>query len=145
MKEEIWWSCPTEAENGRTVIVTGHDGLEGLRNKGKHHFRLEVSLKYEADKDGMPTPESEELLDAATEAFHAALKKDTAVVMTGIYTGDGQRDWVFYATSLFIFQKVFNRALESLEQMPLAIEAYEDPQWEEYEEMRTLTYIPDED
>ena len=47
--------------------------------------------------------------------------------MTGIYTGDGRRDWVFYTQNLNIFGRVFNRALEPLEQMPLLIEAESDP------------------
>ncbi len=138
---DIWWSCPTEADNGNRIIVTGHDGLEEVRRSGKYRFRLEVSLKYDSLPDGMPERNVEDDLDKLTESFHTALKRDTAVVLTGIYTGDGQRDWIFYTTSLFIFQKVFNRALEGMESFPFLIEAYEDPDWEEYEQMREGTYI----
>lgn len=65
--------------------------------------------------------------------------------MTGIYTGDGERDWVFYTQNLNIFGRVFNRALEPLEQMPLLIEAESDPDWEEYREMREISYIAPDD
>ncbi|MDE6696119.1 MAG: DUF695 domain-containing protein, partial [Muribaculaceae bacterium] len=61
------------------------------------------------------------------------------------YTGDGRRDWVFYTHGLNIFGKVFNRALEGIPEMPLKFDATEDPDWEEYKEMREATYIPDEE
>ena len=66
-------------------------------------------------------------------------------MLTGIYTGDGRRDWVFYTVSLHIFRNIFNRALEPLDLMPLVIEAQEDPDWEEYLDMRNRTYIPPEE
>lgn len=84
-------------------------------------------------------------MEEATDALLAAFKVDRVAVMTGIYTGDGKREWVFYTRSLPIFQKVFNRALEPLDTMPLAIEAGEDADWEEYTEMREATYVPDEE
>lgn len=68
-----------------------------------------------------------------------------AAYLTGIYTGEGRRDWIFYTCSLNIFGRVFNRALEALPLLPLRMEAAEDPEWEEYREMRANTYIPEDD
>ncbi len=55
--------------------------------------------------------------------------------MTGIYTGAGERTWVFYTLSTNIFNKKLNAALEPLPLLPLQISAENDPQWEEYDEM----------
>lgn len=144
-KELEYWSYPAESESGKTIIVTGRDNIDKYRNSGKYKYRINVYWDYNALSDGMPEPQESELMDQATVAFEQTLNKDTAAILTGIYTGDGRRDWVFYTTSLFIFQKVFNRALEDLDQMPLVIEAAEDPDWEEYTEMRERTYIPPEE
>lgn len=140
-----WWSYPAEGENGRTVIVTGHDGLDSVIASGKYIYRLDVSWQYDALPDGMPTDEDAEMMEKVTDALTEELKRDKAVVMTGIYTGDGRRDWVFYTKNLRIFSALFNRALESLPQLPLLIEASEDAEWEEYREMRETTYVPDEE
>ena len=140
-----WWSYPAEGENGRTVIVTGHDGLDSVIESGKYIYRLDVSWQYDALPDGMPTDEDAEMMEKVTDALIEELKRDKAVVMTGIYTGDGRRDWVFYTKNLRIFSALFNRALESLPQLPLLIEASEDAEWEEYREMRETTYVPDEE
>lgn len=143
--ENVYWSYPAEAESGRTIIVTGRDGIDRMRLSGKYKYRINVYWDYEAKPDGMPVGDDAQRMEEATDAFEAALAKDTAAVMTGIYTGDGRRDWVFYTTSLFIFQKIFNRALEPLDTIPLVIEAAEDPEWEEYLNMRSATYVPPEE
>lgn len=140
-----WWTAPAEAESGRTVMVTGRDDMQRVIDTGKYIYRIDVSWTYEPTPDGMPGRETAALLEQATDALRAELRRDTAAVLTGIYTGDGRRDWVFYTRSLHIFQSIFNRALEPLPQMPLLIEAEEDPDWEEYREMRSMTYIPPEE
>ncbi len=140
-----WWSAPAEAPSGRTVIVTGQDYLDKIREKGKFIFRVEISWKYEALPDGMPVEQDAIQMEKATEALIETFRKDKVAYLTGIYTGDGSRDWIFYTMNLAIFGKVLNRALEDLDQMPLRIEAFSDPDWEEYSEMRANTYIPETD
>jgi hypothetical protein len=91
----------------------------------------------------MPEDGDAQLMEQATDALQAAFKKDKIAYMTGIYTGAGERDWVFYTKNLAIFGTVFNKALAELDQMPLEIEALDDPEWEEYTEMRENSYIPE--
>ena len=136
-----WWTAPAEGADGKTVIVTGLDGVDALRDSGKYRYRLDVSWDYQSDAAGMPCDADAELMGRATEALIAAFRKSKAAVLTGIYTGDGRRDWIFYCLNLKVFSSVFNRALEPLPPMPLTIDATEDPDWEEYANMRELTYI----
>lgn len=139
-----YWTYPAEAENGRTLLLTGRDGLDKYRLSGKYNYRIIASWDYNALPDGMPCDEDARLMEQATDAFEAATTKDKAAVLTGIYTGDGRRDWVFYTKSLHLFQALFNRALLPLDPMPLVIEAAEDPAWEEYLEMKANSYVPPE-
>lgn len=140
-----WWSYPAESESGNTLIVTGHDGLDEVMRNGRYKYRVDVSWDYRPKADGMPVDSDAEMMERVTDAFAATLDKDQAAVMTGIYTGDGRRDWIFYTLSLHIFQKIINRALDELPLLPLEIDASEDPDWSEYREMRESTYIPDEE
>ncbi len=141
---EEWVSFPAEGEGGKTVIVTLREEIAKFRDSGKYTYRVDVHWDYEAKADGMPVDTDAATLEEATDGLLEAFKKDQAGVMTGIYTGDGRRDWVFYTRSLFIFQKVFNRGLEALDRtLPLLIEAVEDPQWEEYSGLRAQ--MPDID
>ncbi len=142
---ENWWSFPAEGDSGKTVIVTGRDDIGSFRDSGKYIYRVSVGWRYNALPDGMPEEGESLLMEQATDALLAAFKKDRVAVMTGIYTGDGRRDWIFYTKNLKIFSVVFNNALEPLDQMPLEIEADEDGDWSEYREMRDMTYVPPED
>lgn len=143
--KERWWTTPTEAENGNTVIVTGRDYLEEIQKKGKFKYRVTVTWEYESLPNGMPTEEDSQMLETVTEALQSEFKKDKVAYLTGIYTGDGERDWVFYAQNLNIFSKVFNRAMENVPELPLKFEAEEDSDWEEYQEMREISYVPETD
>lgn len=140
-----WWTSPAESEAGKTVIITGRDGLEKVQASGKYIYRLDVSWDYEPEASGMPSDADARIMEEATDALLKVFDKNTAAVMTGIYTGDGRRDWIFYTKNLNIFGSVFNRALEPLDTMPLLIEAEEDPDWEEYREMREISYIPEDE
>ncbi len=138
-----WWSTPTEAENGKTIIVTGRDYLDEIIAKGKFPYRVTISWNYNALPSGMPEEADAILMERVTDSLTDEFNRDKVAYMTGIYTGDGRRDWIFYTGNLNIFNKVLNRALAPLEQLPLLIEAEEDKEWNEYREMRDITYIPE--
>ncbi len=130
-----WWTAPAEAENGKLVLVTGRKGLENVRDTGKYVFRIEVIWPYEADDAGMPTRDTSALMEEVQDALEAVFSKDPVAVNTGIYTGDGERNWIFYCRSLHIFQRKLNEALTPFATLPLEFRAFEDPDWEEYQEM----------
>lgn len=143
--KERWWTAPAESDDGRTVIVTGRDYLDKERESGKFPYLVRVGWDYDPLPDGMPRDEDAILMEQATDAMLSTFKKDKVAYLTGIYTGAGRRDWVFHAHNLNIFGKVFNRALADIPQMPILIEAEDDPGWEEYKQMREATYIPEDD
>ena len=145
MSSDKWWTYPAESEDGKTIIVTGRDNIDKFRQNGKYIYRINVTWKYTSLPNGMPEDDDARLMEKVTDRLLEELKKDKVAVMTGIYTGDGSRDWVFYCKNLAIFNRVFNRALEELPTIPFIIEAEEDKDWEEYNHMREETYIPEED
>ena len=75
------------------------------------------------------------MLEKITESFEAQLKGKTTAVMTGIYTGGGERNWVFYTFSTQTFNGFLNRSLAEFPLLPLKIYAENDPDWAEYDEM----------
>jgi len=142
-----FWTTPTQsADNPENLImVTGRRDVDKFRTNPRFIYRVDVTWPYKADKSGMPGFEDSKIMEQVTDSLNAVFKKDPVAVMTGIYTGDGKRDWVFYTLSLHIFQRKFNQALEGLPSLPLEFHAEEDPDWEEYRNMCDLTEIPDEE
>lgn len=141
-----WWTAPTEAGNGKMIIVTGRAGLDNVRQTGKYVFRIEATWRYEATADGMPARDTAALMEQVNDALQAAFDADPVAVCTGIYTGDGERNWVFYCRSLHIFQRKFNEALAAIEErLPLEFHAEDDPEWREYDEMSQNRVFDSED
>lgn len=130
-----WWTAPAEGENGSLILVTGRRGLDNVIEAGVHRYRVEVTWPYEGDAKGLPNYTDSKVMEEVTDALNASFDRDPVAVMTGIYTGDGQRNWVFYTRSLHIFQRKFNEALIPFPALPLQFEAEEDPDWQEYHEM----------
>ena len=76
---------------------------------------------------------------------YAIFKKDPVAILTGIYTGDNERNWIFYTLSTHIFGRKINEALAQFELLPITIYCENDPDWNEYQEMKELSEIDAEE
>ena len=95
-----------------------------------------MTWKYDSPTPGgMPSDADAEMMEKVQETLQEVFRKDPVAVLTGIYTGDGKRDWIFYATSTHIFGRKLNEALASYPLLPLTVYCENDPGWEEYDEM----------
>ncbi len=139
-----WWTAPAQSDDGRVILVTGRRDMEPAIATGAYIYRVEITWRYQGDAAGMPDLATSKLMGQVHDALSQAFDRDPTAINTGIYTGADERNWVFYARSLHIFQRKVNEALEPFELLPLEFRAEEDPGWEEYREMRE-TEIPDDD
>lgn len=128
-----WRTLPCESNNTHAdlVMVTLREDVEQFRKNPRFNIRIEVSWKY--GEKGMPDTSDAQLMGQVTDRLAECFDKDPVAVLTGIYTGDGRRDWVFYTLSLGIFGRKFNEALADLPVIPLEFDAESDPEWEEYD------------
>lgn len=126
-------------------MATVRKDADAFRSNPRFKFRIEVTWTYEPDSKGMPSEEVSELMEAVGEKLEGVFHKDPVAVLTGIYTGEGARDLVFYTLSLHIFQRKFNEALAEFPPLPLEFSAEEDPSWEEYSHMLALAEAAEEE
>lgn len=130
-----WWTAPAQGENGNLILVTGRRAMDNVIETGLYRFRIEVTWRYQGDNKGLPVFADSSIMEQVTDALTDCFDRDPIAVLTGIYTGDNERNWVFYTRSLNIFQRKFNEALTPFPALPLQFEAEEDPDWQEYREM----------
>ena len=134
-----WWTAPAESDDGRLILVSGRRDIQKFRSNPRFSIRIEIQWTYsDAPNAAMPDDHDAELMGQATDALSEVLAADPVAVITGIFTGAGERTWVFYTLSTNIFQKKLNQALEPLPTLPLVITAENDPDWEAYDEMAQL-------
>ncbi len=135
MENEQWWTAPTEAESGRLIMVTGRKDVAEFRDNPRFNIRVEVTWPYQGDSTGMPDVATSEMMEQVQEALQSEFNRDPVAVLTGIYTGDDERNWIFYTLSTHIFGRKLNEALADFPQLPLSIYCENDPDWAEYDEM----------
>lgn len=131
----IWWTAPTQSESGRLIMVTGRKDVRKFRENPRFSIRVEVTWRYGGEADGMPDIATSRLMEQAQEALTQCFDKDPVAVLTGVFTGDDERNWVFYTLSTNIFGRKLNEALADMPVLPLEIYCENDPQWEAYDEM----------
>lgn len=131
-----WLTVPAEDDAGALVMVTGRTDTEKFSSNPR--FNIRVSVKWQYGDSGMPDAATSETMQSVTELLAKEFKKDPVAVLTGIYTGAGLREWVFYTLSLPIFGRKLNERLSGLPVLPLQISAESDAGWDEYAEMRQV-------
>ena len=134
-----------ENEAGNMIIVKGRDELNEFKTCGKrdelNEFktcgklkeRIEITWKYESDN--LPSPDEAKKMEEVETVIRKAMEKDKLAILTGIYTGGGERVWVFYTRTTRVFGERLNEALTPFELLPITLYAEVDPEWEEYTDM----------
>ncbi len=95
MEKDSWWTAPAESEDGHLIMVTGNKDVAKFRSNPRFCIRIEVSWNYTGDASGMPDTATSELMEQVQEALQTEFRKDPVAILTGIFTGDGKREWVF--------------------------------------------------
>ena len=146
-----WFTAIAESEVGTdTIFVSGRCDIEEFRLSGKFKERAEVTWRYDADGKGMPDEATATLMEEVMAVLRRAMEKNKLAILTGVYTGVGERNMIFYTRNIPAFGNTLNEALMSYELLPLTIYTEKDPDWNEYAEMCLLRSddveeLPDED
>lgn len=134
-----WFTAIAESEtNNRTIFISGRYHIDEFKESGKFPFRAEVTWHYSPDTKGMPDEKSAELMENVLIALKKAMEKDKLAILTGVYTGDNERNMIFYTRNVAAFGNKLNEALIPFEKLPISIYTENDPEWNEYAEMQSF-------
>ena len=133
---DVWFTALSANESGRTVVIYGREELNEFIDSGKYNERVEITWKYKGDENGFPDEVLGEQMELVEEALRKAMeKKDKLAILTSIYTGGGEKIWVFYTRTVRVFGERLNEALASFDLLPISIYTEVDPDWDEYKDM----------
>ena len=130
-----WFMALSENEAGQLITIQGRDELNEFMACGKLKERVEVTWPYESDEKGLPSEALAERMETVEEALRKAMEKDKLAILTGVYTGGGEKVWVFYTRTTRFFGERLNEALATFELLPISIYTELDPEWEEYQDL----------
>ncbi|MDH6359124.1 DUF695 domain-containing protein [Parabacteroides sp. PF5-9] len=130
-----WFTALSENSEGHIITIMGRDELNEFMQSGKLKERVEITWKYQGDQKGMPTVELAEQMETVQEALRKAMEKDKLSILTSVYTGGGEKIWVYYTRTTRVFGERLNEALAGFDLLPITIYSEIDPDWEEYQDM----------
>ena len=134
-----WFTAIAESEVGNdTIFVSGRCDIDEFIQSGKFRERAEVTWRYKPDAKGMPAEDVAQLMEEVMAVLKRAMEKNKLAILTGVYTGAGERNMIFYTRNIPAFGNTLNEALASFELLPLSIYTEKDPEWSEYAEMCQL-------
>ena len=134
-----WFTALSENEDGTYTFISGRTNIEAFVNSGKLRQRLEVVWNYKADVKGLPADDKEaQMMEEVGDKLRAAMEKDKLAIVTGVYIGQGKRETNFICRNLEAFGQRLNDTLAEYPQLPIVVNAYDDPENEEYKELLEL-------
>lgn len=139
-----WFTALSEAESGGLVFVTGRLELEEFRLSRKLKVRVDIRWPYQHDDEGMPSEQDAELIAELEPLLRKAMERDKLAILTGNYTGGGEKNWIWYTRHLPTFGERLNAVLAPYPTLPLDIHCEEDEDWEEYLDMLSMQASEDE-
>jgi hypothetical protein len=95
-----------------------------------------VSWDYDGSgNNGMPPEAVNERMMALEEIISTQLERDGMLLQTYSRTGNNLKAFYYYINDRDSFLEAFNAALEGHDRYPIEITFYEDPQWQDLQEV----------
>lgn len=134
-----WFTALSENEDGTYTFISGRTNIEEFVKSRKLRERLEIVWTYKADEKGLPADDAEaQMMEEVGDKLRAAMEKDKLAIVTGIYTGQGKRETNFICRNIAAFGERLNQTLSTYPQLPIVVNAYDDPDNEEYQGLLEL-------
>ncbi len=128
-----WFTALSDNEDGTYTFISGRTGIEDYLASHPLPQRIEVIWNYTPDAKGLPSDDAEaQLMEEVADKLQAEMERDKSAIMTGIYTGQGRREINFICRSTASFGERLNKALSTYPQLPIVVNAYDDPDHSEY-------------
>ena len=131
------WAMATSRHegNGRAIIFRYIQDFVNGFNKQSQPIRIIVAWSYDSET-GMPATEERQRMDAMEDALALTVEKDGFASLVLVSTGEGLREWTYYARSKDEFMSRLNLGLANHPRFPIDIHISADPKWAMYDEFR---------
>jgi Family of unknown function (DUF695) len=132
----VWATATSRNEStGRAIIFRFVKEFGKKFERHRQPVRAILAWKYETET-GMPSYVERQRMDLMEDALAETLEKSGFATLALVSTGEGLREWTYYAGSESEFFALLNQGLSAHAAYPINIHISEDPQWSMYNEFR---------
>ncbi len=133
MDSDDSWSVGTGEDNGKPLIFRIRNEPPSFAQKEDFQHLLAISWHYESpNEQGMPSQDVVERMSQLEDLLEPAFEGASQAFLTVIVTGNGVREWQWYARDAEEVMKLVNKALGEYEPFPVQFSFQGDPEWEGY-------------
>lgn len=120
-------------KNGMPILAIVNSALLVWDCKASHPWIMTVEVKYKSNENGMPDPETYELMNKFEDEIMLELKDSKGYLNVGRQTADGSREIYFACRDFRLPSKVLTRfILEYKDQLNVNYDFYKDKYWKSF-------------
>jgi Family of unknown function (DUF695) len=140
MATDDTWTMATGDDNGKPLIFRIRNKAPSFARKESFPHLLAVCWQYESpNNQGMPSQETVERMSQLEDLLEAAFEGARQAFLTVIVTGNGIREWQWYARDPDAVMQLVNETLGEYEPFPVQFSFQDDPEWEGYSRFLDIT------
>jgi hypothetical protein len=132
-----WFHANSEDESGRTLLRV-RASSPSIADQAVFGMLVVVTWLYDPDDSGLPKSTDREQMDDFEAAVLAGTEQRGLGFLTSSLTGDGQKEWRYYAVNAEDFIRSLNADLDQHPDYPLRIGYYNDSKWIGLHELQAL-------
>jgi hypothetical protein len=125
------WATATSTKGQRTIVFRFVSELGAQSRHAQQPARIFLVWRFESET-GMPSSVESERMSELEDALAQHVEDDGFATLAIVSTGDGLREWTYYADSGDEFVERLNVALGDLPPFPIEIHDALDPDWKYY-------------
>jgi len=133
MKEESGWTVATGEDNGKPLIIRIRKQPPTFAIRSDFPHLLAISWPFDADnRNGMPSAQDVGRMAELEDLLVGGLESPGEAFVTAAVTGNGIREWQWYARNPRTIMELINKTLGHLDPFPIKISFQDDPAWQGY-------------
>jgi hypothetical protein len=140
MASDDTWTMATGDDDGTPLIFRIRNQPPSFARKDSFPHLLGVCWQYGPENEnGMPAADVVERMGQLEDLLVPAFEESRQAFLTVVVTGNGVREWQWYARNADKVMELVNEALDAYEPFPVEFSFQDDPQWEGYSRFLQVT------
>jgi hypothetical protein len=136
------WNVAQGEKNGKPLLIRYRSKRPPGVEAAAFPFLLSATWSYQPNKFGLPSAEEMESMDTFEDALASSLEGSQTAHLMVILTGDGDRDWLWYACGEEDAMRQVNQALKGHKRYPVQFSVQKDRAWKAYAQFETGSGSP---
>ena len=129
------WCVAHLEEDGKPVILRSRSVMPVAPDPKDYPWLAVITWTYDGKDSGMPSTEENERMCELEDMLEAKIERKRICIQTASRTGNGRREWNYYARSEETFMTALNGALGHLPPFPIEIAFYDEPDWQSFQDI----------